>query len=91
MEKAAFRELSEETGAKKFNLIPVKIYSVSDGKNQTFGQLFYSEIEQIDKLPESEIIEIKLVDDLPRSLTYPLIQPFLFRKVLEFVGSLNTK
>lgn len=81
---AASRELIEETGAKHFTIIPVCIYSVDRGESESFGQLFYSEIDYLDDLPNSEIAEIKLFDNMPYNLTYPLIQPYLFRKVLEF-------
>lgn len=86
----ASRELFEETGAKKFNLTPVCIYSVERDETidytESFGALFYSEVEMLDKLPDFEINEIKLLDDVPNDLTYPLIQPFLHRKVLEFIN-----
>lgn len=85
----ASRELFEETGAKKFNLTPICIYSVERNEDidytESFGQLFYAKIEEIDKLPDFEISEIKLYDDIPKDLTYPLIQPFLHNKVLEFL------
>lgn len=88
----ASRELFEETGAKKFNIIPICIYSVEKDETvdytESFGQLFYSEIETLEMLPDSEIKEIKLVDDIPEDLTYPLIQPFLHKKVLEFLDKM---
>ena len=86
----ASRELFEETGAKEFNLTPVCIYSVEKDETvdytESFGALFYSEVETLDKLPDFEINEIKLFDDIPNDLTYPLIQPFLHKKVLEFIN-----
>ena len=86
----ASRELFEETGAKEFNLTPVCIYSVERDETvdytESFGALFYSEVETLDKLPDFEINEIKLLDDIPNDLTYPLIQPFLHKKVLEFIN-----
>ena len=80
----ASRELIEETGAKDFNIIPVCIYSVYSIESQSFGQLFYSEISSLDELPNSEIGEIKLFDNIPKNLTYRLIQPYLFEKVEEY-------
>jgi 8-oxo-dGTP diphosphatase len=85
----ASRELFEETGATKFRLTPVCIYSVERDENidytESFGQLFYSEVEILDKLPDFEIKEINLFDDIPNDLTYPLIQQFLHEKVLDFL------
>ena len=84
----ASRELFEETGAKLFNITPVCIYSVDKDETvdytESFGQIFYSEVETLDKLPNYEIKEIKLFNNIPDDLTYPLIQPFLYKKVLEF-------
>ena len=86
----ASRELFEETGAKKFNITPICIYSVERDEavnyTESFGALFYSEIEELGELPNFEIDKIKLLDDIPKDLTYPLIQPFLHKKVLEFIN-----
>lgn len=79
--EAAKRELSEETGAIKFHIKSLCIYSVSDHQTQTFGQLFFAEVDHIGKLPDLEISEIEFFDEMPKNLTYPLIQPFLAKKV----------
>lgn len=86
----ASRELKEETGAENFKITPVCIYSVSRGEAESFGQLFYSEVESLDELPNSEIGEVQLFDTIPESesLTYPLIQPYLFDRVEEFYKKL---
>ena len=89
IEFTAKRELFEETGAKKFDLTPVCIYAVERDENinytESFGQLFYAEINEMDELPQFEIEKIKLFNDIPNELTYPLIQPFLHKKVLDFI------
>lgn len=89
----ALRELVEETGAKDFIITPVCIYSVNRDGIESFGQLFYSEIESLEELPNSEIGEIRLFDKLPENLTYPLIQPYLFDKILQFIerGDINNE
>lgn len=91
IEEAASRELYEETGAKKFNITPICIYAVEKGVavnyTESFGQLFYAEIEEIKEVLEFEIEKIKLCDDIPKELTYPLIQPFLHIKVVEFLNN----
>lgn len=91
IEKTASRELFEETGAKKFKLIPVCVYSVVRDENvdytESFGQLFYAQIEGIDELPDFEIEKVKLFSHIPNKLTYPLIQPFLHNKVVDFLKS----
>ncbi|SHH33664.1 8-oxo-dGTP diphosphatase [Clostridium collagenovorans DSM 3089] len=88
--ETASRELFEETGANKFKLTPVCIYAVERNEEvnytESFGQLFYAEIECINELPEFEIETIKLFNEVPNELTYPLIQPYLHEKVLEFIS-----
>lgn len=85
----ASRELFEETGATRFNMTPVCVYSVERDENinytESYGQLFYSEVEELNSCLQFEISEIKLVDNIPDDLTYPLIQPFLHKRVLEFL------
>jgi 8-oxo-dGTP diphosphatase len=86
----AARELFEETGAKDFKLYPICIYSVDREGVESYGQLFYSKVELLGDLPDSEIAQVELFDDMPDDLTYPLIQPFLFKSTLEFL-KVNTQ
>lgn len=82
--RTAERELFEETGANSFTITPVCIYSVQhDLKEESFGMLFYSEVSELSSLPNSEIGELRLFNNLPSQLTYPEIQPLLFDKVLK--------
>jgi 8-oxo-dGTP diphosphatase len=82
----ARRELTEETGAEEFNLTCVATYSVEKEGTAGFGKLFLAEVTRINiLLPNSEIAETILLSDLPDKLTYPDIQPYLFRRVLEFL------
>ncbi len=55
----------------------------------TFGQLFYADVKSLGELPDYEISEIRLFDKMPESLTYPLIQPYLFKKIEEFCAGLK--
>ena len=84
--ETAKRELSEETGAVLFSMMPVCVYSVT-GKNkvnpsgeETFGMLFYAEIEEFAVRLHSEIEYIRLFEELPSAWTYPLIQPKLIEE-----------
>lgn len=82
--ETAGRELREETGATAFSLRAVCEYSVTKvGAKPSYGRLYTAEVELFDQLPESEIGEMALFDDLPEQLTYPLIQPHLLRRVKE--------
>jgi 8-oxo-dGTP pyrophosphatase MutT (NUDIX family) len=86
----AKRELREETGAIKFDIKPVCIYSVI-GKTrvndrvdeETFGMLFFADIKSFEEELHSEIENIIITEELPGKWTYPLIQPKLLAKALE--------
>lgn len=87
IKETAERELREETGAVKFKLNAVSIYSVVRESNdiqdydESYGALFFTDIEELGKLPNLEIGEVSLFSNKPKNLTYPLIQPYLFDKV----------
>lgn len=86
IDDTAKRELIEETGAIKFSIHPLCVYSVV-GKNrinetgeETFGKLYYAEIDSFEDELHSEIEKIVLLDSLPTNWTYPLIQPLLVKE-----------
>lgn len=84
--ETAKRELQEETGAVKFDIEPVCVYSVT-GKNslnetgeETYGLLCFAEIMEFSGELECEIEKVELMDELPENWTYPLIQPKLMEE-----------
>ena len=86
IDDTAKRELVEETGAIKFSIHPLCVYSVV-GKNrinesgeETFGKLYYAEIDSFEDELHSEIEKIVLLDSLPTNWTYLLIQPLLVKE-----------
>ena len=90
--QTAKRELYEETGAIRYEITPVCVYSVI-GKNrvnkdgeETFGMLFYANITEFETELHSEMEKVELFDDLPKDWTYPLIQPELVKKIIEIKG-----
>ncbi|MCP4160881.1 MAG: NUDIX domain-containing protein [Deltaproteobacteria bacterium] len=83
--EAAKRELMEETGAKTFNLTEVCMYSVNRGDSKSFGSLFFAEITEYSGSLDFETEVVKSFSELPKDLTYPGIQPFLFKEVLSRV------
>ncbi|MBQ2736175.1 MAG: NUDIX domain-containing protein [Clostridia bacterium] len=93
IEDAARRELCEETGAIKFDIKPLCVYSVT-GKNrvneqgnETFGMLFFADIREFETELHSEMEQIALFSELPTdNWTYPLIQPILAKKYLEIAN-----
>ena len=80
----AKRELYEETGAIKFEIKPVCVYSVTAPDNfngkESFGMLFFADIKSFETELHSEIEEIALLDELPERWTYPAIQPHLINE-----------
>ncbi|MCT4685967.1 NUDIX hydrolase [Vallitalea sp.] len=84
VDNAAIRELREETGALDFQLIPICNYSVEEKGVESFGRLYFGEVNELGNL-EYEIVEITLCNDLPRQLTYEKIQPDLYQKVIEYL------
>ena len=86
IEETAQRELIEETGALKFSLRRICVYSVT-GKNRVnesgeemFGMLFFANIYEFSDSLVSEIELVKLFEDLPTKWTYPEIQPYLIEE-----------
>lgn len=83
---AAHRELFEETGATAYRLFAISVYGIKkENMPESFGMLYYAEIEILGRLPESEICEIYLDDGLPEKLTYPDMQPALMKKAKAFM------
>lgn len=84
--ETAKRELYEETGAVKYELKPVCVYSVT-GKNrvnqtgeESYGMLYFAEIYEFEKDLHSEMERVELFEELPEEWTYPLIQPLLIKE-----------
>ena len=85
----AKRELWEETGAIKYNLFPVCVYSVVDEKTETCGMLYFAEIFEFEPLPQLEIENIEFFAELPQepdTWTYSAIQPKLTAKIREVLN-----
>ncbi len=86
--ETAKRELEEETGATGYTISPVCVYSVV-GKNrvnqkgeETYGMLFFAEIQKFENELHSEMECVCLFETLPTEWTYPLIQPLLIEEYL---------
>ena len=83
VDDAAKRELVEETGASKFTIIPICDYSVKIDNKEGFSRLYLAVVNEFGPLPESEIGCKAFFTNIPENLTHPLIQPKLFKKVIE--------
>lgn len=84
--ETAKRELQEETGAIRFEIKPVCVYSVigktrvNETGEESFGLLCYAEISEFSGKLDSEMEKVILMDELPTDWTYPLIQPRLIEE-----------
>ncbi len=85
IDHTASRELFEETGATRFEISPICDYSMDDCINKKYGRLYYAEIFEFGKLPNSEIDEVKLFTVPPKNLTYSIIQPYLLKKTIDYL------
>lgn len=80
IEETARRELWEETGAEDFDITPIGVYNVSIDGTDSYGKLFFAEVRRLGELPcDMEIGELRFSQWLPEALTYPEIQPHLFK------------
>ena len=89
--ETAKRELYEETGAIKYKIKPVCIYSVlkhtycEDAKHEpekeSYGMLYFAEITKLGALPDKEIERIDFFEEAPTDLSFPMIQPLLIERV----------
>lgn len=78
--EAAKRELYEESGAVGYDICALCDYWAGDeitGEGAT-GMVFHADIHELGAMPESEMAETRLFDNLPENLTYPAITPELF-------------
>ena len=93
--ETAKRELQEETGAIRFDMKPLCVYSVTgktrvnDMGEESFGLLCYAEITEFATELHSEMEKIVLLDELPEEWTYSLIQPKLIEKYLQMKNTID--
>ncbi len=85
--EAAKRELYEETGAEEYELKEVCVYEVNTDAEITYGMLYFAEVSALGQIPaESEIGAAGLFEYIPKELTYPEIQPYLFDWVQQWLN-----
>lgn len=75
IEQTARRELFEETGAKRYELMPMFVYSVEDNGEISYGMVYYAEIKEFGEKPVNEIEKVYFLDEHTSVQTYPEIQP----------------
>lgn len=67
--------------------IGTEVVNAAKGYEETFGMLYFADIDRFTELPDYEIERIEFFDQLPSNWTYPEIQP----KLLEKIDSLRRK
>ncbi len=77
---AATRELEEESGAVRFDIFPVCDYYGYNQFGSANGAVFRAVIYEMGELPESEMAETRLFEEIPQELTYPNVTPKLIEE-----------
>lgn len=81
IEETARRGLYEGTGAARFRMAPVCVYAVREGAgSQTYGMLYYAEIQEFFSSPGGGSERVASFDALPENLADPLVQPKLIQR-----------
>ncbi|MGB6127535.1 MAG: NUDIX domain-containing protein [Psychrilyobacter sp.] len=81
-EMAAKRELYEESGATSFELTYLSDYSVEENGDLNYGSVFMAVINKFGDLPNFEMEDKFLVEEIPTNLTYPEIQGEFMKKYI---------
>lgn len=89
--EAARRELYEESGIRDAELYPVCDYLGYNHLRSANGMVFLAMVHSVGELPESEMREIGLFEELPENLTYPQTSPILYREAEKLLKSLEIK
>ncbi len=55
------------------------------------GMVFLAVVHSIGDLPESEMKEIGIFDELPENLTYPQTSPVLYREAEKLLAALHNE
>jgi 2,3-bisphosphoglycerate-dependent phosphoglycerate mutase len=83
---AAKRELFEETGAIRYEIVAAFDYSVHYPNVYANGQVFFAQIYELGVIPDYEMAEVKLFDTIPDKMRFPKILPVLFKKMRELLN-----
>ena len=85
----AKRELFEESGICDADVYPVCDYLGYDDYGSAYGVVFLAVVHSLGELPESEMKEIRLFDELPENLTYPQTTPKLIAEAEKRLKTLS--
>ena len=86
--EAAKRELFEESGIRDADVYPVCDYWGFNPFRCSNGMVFLAVVHSVGELPESEMQEIGMFEELPENLTYPQTSPVLYREAEKVLKTL---
>ena len=86
--EAAKRELFEESGIRDADVYPVCDYWGFNPFRCSNGMVFLAVVHSVGELPESEMQEIGMFEELPENLTYPQTSPVLYEEAEKLLKSL---
>ena len=86
--EAAKRELYEESGIRDAQVYPLCDYWGFNPYRCSNGMVFLALVHSIGELPESEMGEIGIFEELPENLTYPQTSPVLYKEAEKMLKSL---
>ena len=86
--QTARRELYEESGVTDAEVIPLCDYCGFTDTRSANGVVFLAVVNRLGTLPESEMAEVRLFDDLPENLTYPNVSPRLYQEAAKRLADL---
>lgn len=87
--QAAKRELYEESGVTDAEVYPVCDYKGFRGPRNSHGMVFLAVVHELGKLPESEMQEVRIFEELPDNLTYPKMTPLLVEAAKQYKETMN--
>lgn len=89
--ECAKRELLEESGIKDADIYPVCDYWGFDSQSCSNGMVFLAVVHSLGELPNSEMKEVQMFDELPGNLTYPFTSPILFQEAKKILNEKKGK
>jgi len=89
--ESAKRELYEETGAVKYDIMPAFDYSAHFPYFYNTGQVYFAQIYELGKMPDYEMAEVKLFDTIPDKMRFPKILPVLYEKMQMWLNLQSAK
>lgn len=88
---SAVRELYEESGVTDASLYPVCDYYGYDSLSHANGIVFLADVHCVGMLPECEMKEVCLFENLPDNLTYPNVSPCLYEAASQLLDKLGIR